>query len=45
MRDTMQLIRGDDNYTLFRTAAADAGKVKLSELAWSGKSVQKYCYK
>ena len=34
MRDTLQLIRKDDNDALFRTAAADAGKVVLSKLAW-----------
>ena len=33
MRDTLQLIRKDDNDALFRTAAADAGKVVLSKLA------------
>ena len=31
-RDTLQLIRKDDNDALFRTAAAGAGKV-LSKLA------------
>ena len=30
MRDTLQLIRKDDNDALFRTAAAGAGKVVLS---------------
>ena len=34
MRDTLQLIRKDDNDALFRTNAADAGKVLLSKLAW-----------
>ena len=34
MRDTLQLIRKDDNDALFRTAAGGAGKVVLSELAW-----------
>ena len=34
MRDTLQLIRKDDNDALFRTAAAGAGKVVLSKLAW-----------
>ena len=34
MRDTLQLIRNDDNDALFRTADADAGKVVLSKLAW-----------
>ena len=33
MRDTLQLIRKDDNDALFRTAAAGAGKVVLSNLA------------
>ena len=33
MRDTLQLIRKDDNDALFRTAAAYAGKVVLSNLA------------
>ena len=52
MRDTLQLLRIDDNDALFRTAAA-AGKVVLSKLAWAvpiaqpndvRKSVQKYCH-
>ena len=34
MRDTLQLIRKDDNDALFGTAAAGAGKVVLSKLAW-----------
>ena len=34
MRDTLQLIRKDDNDALFRTACAGAGKVVLSKLAW-----------
>ena len=34
MRDTLQLIRKDDNDALFRTAGAGAGKVVLSKLAW-----------
>ena len=34
MRDTLQLIRKDDNDDLFRTNAAGAGKVALSKLAW-----------
>ena len=34
MRDTLQLIRKDDNDALFRTAAAGAGKVVLTKLAW-----------
>ena len=34
MRDTLQLIRKDDNDALYRTAAAGAGKVVLSKLAW-----------
>ena len=40
MRDTLQLIRKDDNDALFRTAAAGAGKVILSKLAWSVSIVQ-----
>ena len=40
MRDTLQLIRKDDNDALFRTAAAVAGKVVLSKLAWSVPIVQ-----
>ena len=38
MRDT--LIRKDDNDALFRTAAAGAGKVVLSKLAWVEPIVQ-----
>ena len=34
MRDTLQLIRKDDNDALFRTAAAGAGMVVLSKLTW-----------
>ena len=34
MRDTLQLIRKDDNNALFRTAGAGVGKVALSKLAW-----------
>ena len=34
MRDILQLIRKDDNDALFRIAAAGAGKVVLSKLAW-----------
>ena len=34
MRDALQLIRKDDNDALFRTAAAGAGKVVLSKLAY-----------
>ena len=34
MRDTLQLIREDDNDSLFRTAAAGAGKMVSSKLAW-----------
>ena len=56
MRDTLQLIRKDDNDALFRTAAGGAGKVVLSELAWvvpivqpndvaQSKSVHEYCRK
>ena len=40
MRDTLQLIRKDDNEALFRTAADGAGKVVLSKLAWSIPIVQ-----
>ena len=40
MRDTLQLIRNDDNDVLFRTAAAGAGKVVLSKLGWSVPIVQ-----
>ena len=40
MRDTLQLIRKDDNDALFRTATAGAGKVVLSKLAWSVPIVQ-----
>ena len=39
-RDTLQLIRKDDNDALFRTAAADAGKVVLSNLAGTVPIVQ-----
>ena len=34
MRDTLQLIRKDDNDALFCTAGAGAGKVVFSKLAW-----------
>ena len=34
MRDTLQLIRKDDNDALFHTANAGAGKVVFSKLAW-----------
>ena len=34
MRDTLQLIRKDDNDAVLRAAAAGAGKVKLSKIAW-----------
>ena len=40
MRDTLPLIRKDDNDAIFRTAAAGAGKVVLSKLAWSVPIVQ-----
>ena len=40
MRNTLQLIRKDDNDALFRTAAAGAGKVVLSKPAWSVPIVQ-----
>ena len=45
MRDTLQLIRKDDNDGLFLTAAAVAEKVVLSKLAWSVPIVQpnEYC--
>ena len=34
MRDTLQLIRKDDNDALFRAAGVAAGKVVLSKVAW-----------
>ena len=40
MRDTLQLIRKDDDDALFRIAAAGVGKVKLTKLAWSVPIVQ-----
>ena len=40
MRDTLQLICKDDNDALLRNAAAGAGKVVLSKLAWSVPIVQ-----
>ena len=40
MRDTLQLIRKDDDDSLFRIAAAGVGKVVLSKLAWSVPVVQ-----
>ena len=40
MRDTLQLIRKDDNDALARTAAAVAGKIVLPKLAWSVPIVQ-----
>ena len=40
MRDTLQLIRKDDNDALFRTETVVAGKVVLSKLAWSVTIVQ-----
>ena len=40
MRDTVQLIRKDDSDALFRIAAAGAGKIVLSKLAWSVPIVQ-----
>ena len=40
MRDTLQLIRKDDNDALFRTNDAGAGKAVLSKLAWSVPIVQ-----
>ena len=40
MRDTLKLIRKDDDDALFCTAAAGGGKVKLSRIAWSVPIVQ-----
>ena len=40
MRNTLQLIRKNDNDALFRTAAAGAGRVVLFKLAWSVPIVQ-----
>ena len=40
MRDTLQLIRKDDNDALFRTNAVGAGKAVFSKLAWSEPIVQ-----
>ena len=40
MRDTLPLIRKDDDDALFRTAATGGGKVELSKLAWSVPIVQ-----
>ena len=40
MRNTLQLIRKDDNDALFRTAVAGAGKVVLCKLVWSVLIVQ-----
>ena len=40
MRDTMQMIRKDDDDVLLRIAASDVGKVKLTNLAWSVPIVQ-----
>ena len=40
MRDTLQLIRKDEDDALIRIAATDVGKVKLTELAWSVPIVQ-----
>ena len=40
MRDTLQLIRIDDNDALFHAAGVGAGKVVLSKLAWSVPIVQ-----
>ena len=40
MQDTLQLICKDNNDVLFRVAAAGAGKVVLSKLAWSVPIVQ-----
>ena len=40
MRDTLQLIRKDDSDALFRTAAAGAGEIVLSNLAWPVPMVQ-----
>ena len=45
MRDTLQLIRKDDNDAFFRTAAAAGGKVVLStKRCAQSKSVQEYCH-
>ena len=43
MRDTLQLIRKDDNDALFRTAAAGAGKVVLSKVVVSTDCSTKRC--
>ena len=40
IRDTLQLIREDDNDALFRTAGACVGKVVMSKLVWSVPIVQ-----
>ena len=40
MRDTLKLIRKDDDDALFRTAADGVGKVKVSKIAWSVPIVQ-----
>ena len=40
MRDTLQLIRKDDNDALFPTAAACAGEVVLSNIEWVVSVVQ-----
>ena len=40
IRDTLQLIRKEDDDALFRTAAAGVGKVKLTKLTWSVPIVQ-----
>ena len=40
MRDTLQLIRKDDDDALFRTAAAGVTEIKLSKIVWSVPIVQ-----
>ena len=40
MRDTLQLIRKDDDDVLFRIAAVGVVKVKLSKITWSVPIVQ-----
>ena len=44
MRETLQLIRKGDDNALFRTAADDVVKVKLSKIAWSLPIVNKMMY-
>ena len=40
MRETLQLIRKYDDDALFRIAAVDVGKIKLTKLTWSVPIVQ-----